>query len=655
MCKKEEPRTWLVSAGPGIFVLDISGAGYSLTKLSKAEKRKRGRRRLRILIAASTVVAVLLLGLLIDSALYYGKVHAGVSVAGQSMSGLTRDEAKAAITRSVDRAAQNPITLTSGQKSWSVMPADVGTKIDVGLAVSQAMDVTRRSNFLVDGFRRFILYFTDKDIPLKGTVDGVLMNEVVANIAREIDIPPVDPGLAIDGTEIKIIEGKSGLVVDRAKLREELKALLFTLHTTELKVPTVVEEPSMTVEDNRRAIIQAKTMIATPVKLTFGEQAWTLSPEQIAEFMEFKSVSEGGVATLTPYLSVERMGGLLDKVAKAVAKNPVNATFTSDGTKAWVVPGVNGRSLDREATAEAFTEAALRSADRTAEVVVKVVEPKLSTKKAEAMGVKDVLGTFTTEWVGTADRQTNVRITTKYASDVLLAPGEVYNFDKQIGPRTEERGYKLAPGIIRGELEDQLGGGICQVSTTLFNAAFFAGLEILERKNHSMYISHYPKGRDATVSAGGPNMRFRNDTSHHILIRGSSNGVRTKFTIYGTNEGRTVSYTTSDFYDIVEQTEVTTPNTSLLTGTTLIKNPGQGGRSVKVVRTVKSANGKVIHKDTFVSIWRMMPRQVEVGTGTTTTTTVPPSSTTTVQSSSGTTKPKSPSTTKSTGGVSTEF
>ncbi len=159
-------------------------------------------------------------------------------------------------------------------------------------------------------------------------------------------------------------------------------------------------------------------------------------------------------------------------MAKAVAKNPVNATFTSDGTKAWVVPGVNGRSLDREATAEALTEAALRSADRTAEVVVKVVEPKLSTKKAEAMGVKDVLGTFTTEWVGTADRQTNVRITTKYASDVLLVPGEVYNFDKQIGPRTEERGYKLAPGIIRGELEDQLGGGICQVSTTCSTQLF---------------------------------------------------------------------------------------------------------------------------------------------------------------------------------------
>jgi len=620
-----------------------------LTKLSKSEKRRRGRRRLRVLMAAGTVIAVLLLGLLIDSALYYGKVHAGVTVAGQSMGGLTRDEAKAAITRLVSDAAKNPITLTSGEKTWSLLPADVGTKIDVGLAVSQAMDVTRRSNFFVDGFRRFILYFTTKDIPLKGTVDSTLMSEAIAGIAQEIDVPPVDPGLVIEGTEIKIIEGKKGLVVDRDRLREALKTLLFTLHTTELEVPTVVKEPSMTVEDNQRAVVQAKTMIATSVKLTFGERSWELTPEQIAESMDFTSKEEGGVSTLVPYLSAERMSGLLDKVGKAVAKEPVNATFDSDGKKAWVVPGANGRALDRGKTAEALTAAALRAADRTAEVVVRVVEPDLTTKEAEAMGIKDVLGSFTTEWVGSPDRQVNVRITTKYANNVLLAPGEVYDFDKQIGPRTEERGYKLAPGITGGELEDQLGGGICQVSTTLFNAAFFAGLEILERKNHSIYIGHYPKGRDATVSAGGPNMRFRNDTSHYILIRGTSNGVTTKFTIYGTDEGRKVTYTTSDFYDIVEQTEVTTTNTSLLTGTTLIKNPGQPGRSVKVVRTVKSASGKVIHKDTFISIWHMMPRQIEVGTGTTTTTTTVPASTTT-------TKPSDPpSTTKPTSPVSTEF
>ena len=114
-----------------------------------------------------------------------------------------------------------------------------------------------------------------------------------------------------------------------------------------------------------------------------------------------------------------------------------------------------------------------------------------------------------------------MRITTQYATNVLLAPGQAYDFDRQIGPRTEARGYKLAPGIVGpNTLEDVLGGGICQVSTTMFNAVFFAGLKVTERHNHSIYISHYPKGRDATVTAGGKNLRFVNDTGPLHLDQG---------------------------------------------------------------------------------------------------------------------------------------
>ena len=184
------------------------------------------------------------------------------------------------------------------------------------------------------------------------------------------------------------------------------------------------------------------------------------------------------------------------------------------------------------------------------DVAVKAVEPDLTTAEAEAMGIKDKLASYTTKWVGTSNRQVNVRITTQYATNVFLAPGDVYNFDKQIGPRTAARGYKLAPGIVGpGKLEDVYGGGICQVSTTMFNAAFFAGIEIVERHNHSIYIDHYPKGRDATVTGGGKNLRFKNDTGHYIWIRGISDGVTTTITFYGTSEGRKVEYTTGDFYN----------------------------------------------------------------------------------------------------------
>jgi len=398
----------------------------------------------------------------------------------------------------------------------------------------------------------------------------------------------------------------------------------------------VLKDPEVQADDTQAAREQAETMISAPVKLVSNNATWTIEAEEIAAYMDFASENKNGVSTLVPYLSSEKMAPFFDMVAESVRKEPVNASFDSDGTKAWVVPGELGEELDREKTAQALTAAALKQSGRVAKVALRPVEPELTTEEAEAMGIKDKLAGFTTEWVGTPNRQINVRITTKYASDVILAPGEIYDFDKQIGPRTEARGYKLAPGIVGpGKLEDVFGGGICQVATTLFNAAFFAGLEIVERHNHSLYIEHYPKGRDATVTAGGPNLRFRNDTDHYIWIRGTSDGIKTTFNIYGTSDGRKVTYTTSDFYNIVPQTVVTITNPSLGVGTTLVKIPGQDGKQITVTRTITWPDGRK-KTDKFVSTYPMIPRQVEVGTATTTTTTTAPPSTTTTRSSTTT-------------------
>ncbi|MFH0916926.1 MAG: VanW family protein [bacterium] len=611
---------------------------------SVAQRRRRGRARLRVLIAVASVAALIGLAMLVDAAMYYNKVHTGVSVSGHNVAGLTRDEAAATLTRLVEEARGKAITLSSGAKTWDVFPDDVGTKIDVAGAVSEAMDVSRKSTLLVDLGRRLKLYFSDKDIPLQGTVDSTMMDELLAEVAQEIDVPPVDAGLSINGSTIKVVEGRKGRVVDQDALREQLAPLLFTLHATALPVPMVVKDPEIQAEDSQQALDQAKTMMGSSVALKDGDRTWTLTPEQIAAYMDFASEDHNGVSTLVAYLSAKKMGPFFKKVAAVVAREPVNATFKSDGQQAWVVPGVLGKALDPDQTAKALTAAALKTVGRTAKVAVISREPDRTAAEAEAMGITEKLGGFTTTWEGTADRQTNVRITTEFASDVVLAPGEVYDFDKQVGPRTEERGYKMAPGIVGpGTLEDVFGGGICQVSTTLFNAAFFAGLEILERKNHSIYIDHYPKGRDATVSAGSPNMRFRNDTKHHILIRGASNGIVTTFNIYGTDEGRTVEFETGNFYDVRELEVVEYSASWLGPGTTEIKLAGQEGKKIDVIRIVKARDGSVIHKDTFISTWKMIPREVHVGTGSTTTTKPPPTT--------GTTKPA----TSTTGPPATSF
>ncbi len=605
---------------------------------SRVSRRRHSRTRLGVIIAAAAVIAVVVLAILVDSVLYYNKVHAGVTVAGQEVSGLTPDEAIAQLDAMVDKVQQNSVTLTAEGKSWEVTPEDLGVDIDVRGAVAAAMDVSRDGNVFSDLGKRLKLYFSGVDVPLNGTMDDDMADSALSRIAAQIDVAPVDAGLAIEDGQIKMIEDQPGKVVDVEALREQLRALVTTLHTTELAIPMKVEEAVVQADDMAEAKAQAETMISAPIVLQSEDKKWTLTTAQIVSYMGFTSEYKDGVSTLVPFLDAQKMNGFFASIADEVATEPVNASFDSDGKKAWVVPAVLGTKLDPEGTAAAVSEASLKASGRTAEVAVATSEPELTTEEAEARGMKDLLSTYSDSYGGSANRQHNVRITTEYATNVFLAPGEAYDFDKQIGPRTAARGYKTAPGIVGpGRLEDVFGGGICEVSTAVFNAVFFAGLEVIERKNHSIFIDHYPKGRDATVSAGGPNLRFRNDTSHYIWIRGVSDGVTTTINIYGTDEGRKVTYTTSDFYNYVSRTTVTVPNPSLPAGQKVVITGGQSGRQLKVVRTVALPDGTVVHKDNFVSTYPMVPQKIEVGTGSTTTTTG--ATTTTGTSTSTTAKP----------------
>jgi vancomycin resistance protein YoaR len=254
------------------------------------------------------------------------------------------------------------------------------------------------------------------------------------------------------------------------------------------------------------------------------------------------------------------------------------------------------------------------------------------------MGIRDLLATYQTEYFTTPERAQSVMMPAQYASNVLVAPGEEYNLDEQIGPRTAERGFVQAIGVTNpGEYEDVLGGALTQVATTLFNAALLAGLEITERHNHSIYIDHYPLGLDATVTASSKNpknLRFKNNTDHYILIQGWSDGGHTRFSIYGTDDGRKSTMVASDFFDVVPCTlePEMRSDSSLGIGTTEIAFPGQSEMKVLVTRTVTWPSGSTT-TDTFVSTWGTLRQVIKVGTsttttlapvGTTTATTVPP-------------------------------
>ncbi|OFW65118.1 MAG: hypothetical protein A2Y74_07970, partial [Actinobacteria bacterium RBG_13_63_9] len=526
-----------------------------------------------------------------------------------------------ALSTFVEETREQPITLSSGDETWQVMPDDVGTTIDAAATVSAAMDLTRDGNAFVDLGRRLDLYLSGRDIPLQGTVDGTKMDALLDDLAAEIDEQPTNARMLIVDNEIKVAEGEPGSVVDKDALRAQLTELLFSFHSTELQIPMVVVEPDIAAVDVSPALEDANTMISSDLVLTHGDLSWTFTPRELASYMDLTYKNAAGVNTLVPYLSAAKLSVFFDSIEPSVNVPGVNATMDSDGKTAWVVPQVDGQGLDREATADGLTDAALTTSGRTGAVVLATMEPDLTTAEVEAMGIKDLLASYsTTPYNGSANRQHNVRLGTSLCSGVLMAPGDVFNTDERLGTRDAAHGWKTAPGIVGfGELDDVYGGGICQVSTTLFNAVFEAGLEVVERHNHSIFINHYPDGRDATVTGGGKNMRFKNDTDHHIFIYGESTGVLTTFYIWGVSDGRTVTSTFSGFYGFRGHGAQKIYNPALAPGTSNVTFAGQTGKKCEVTRTITWPDGTT-KTETFSSAFPAIPSITEVGPAATTTT-----------------------------------
>ena len=385
-------------------------------------------------------------------------------------------------------------------------------------------------------------------------------------------------------------------------------------------------------------------MLQTPAgDRPFYNETETFSPEEIRDTLDYKTEDRNGVKVLVPYISADKMRPFFSKIEGPMTVAAVDAYFDiPDGANLVRVKGKQGSGLDHEATAAALTAAALSSENRSATAQRKVIDPEFTTEEADALGITTKLGECTTVYdQGTPSREWNVELATEKIckpfvrftanptvdpvyGDVygahpygwgnrLIAPGEEFDFMKTLGPRTPEAGFALAKGIVDGSLEDVYGGGICQVSTTLFNALLDAGLKITERWNHSIYISHYPAGMDATITGGGEpkNLKFVNDTPNYIYLFGKSDGTTTRFVIYGTSDGRDSKMTVSEPYDITKNSgsTITTIDETLPFNSTTVVFEGQDAFKLKLTRVITWPNGSTT-SETWVSKWSVMTKKV---------------------------------------------
>ena len=292
----------------------------------------------------------------------------------------------------------------------------------------------------------------------------------------------------------------------------------------------------MTVAQLQRVRARATRVVSAPVTLKIGIANFVVGPKRLAAMLRLPS---GGSADLA--FGGPAANAYFRKLDRDVSHPPKDAGFVvGSGGAISVSPAEPGLALDVRETAARLLAAAQRTQPRVAHIAVGTAAPERSTAEAQAMGIKGVVGSYETIYGGVANRIHNVQLVAKLIDGKLIAPGATFSFNDATGERTADKGFLEAPVIINGELSTGLGGGICQVSTTVFNAAYEAGLPITSRTNHALYISHYPLGRDATVNYPDIDLKFVNDTGKWLLLRtfvGSSSLV---VNLYGTPQNRRV-------------------------------------------------------------------------------------------------------------------
>jgi vancomycin resistance protein YoaR len=301
------------------------------------------------------------------------------------------------------------------------------------------------------------------------------------------------------------------------------------------------------------------------------------------------------------------------RLVKQVDEPPRDATFAVSSAGARVVPARDGVTLAVPQAAASILAAAERTANRDARLVLATSPPQRTTKQAQAMGITGVVGTYETFYGGDANRVHNVQLVARLVDGKLIAPGATFSFNGATGERSAEKGFLEAPVIVNGELQTGLGGGVCQVSTTVFNAAYEAGLRITARTNHALYISHYPLGRDATVDYPDLDLKFVNDTPHWLLLRTFVGQSSLVVTLYGAPQHRRIETFPQPLATVAQPPVQKTVDATLAPGQVVVDDSGVPAQSTSVERKVYSPAGALLSDETWYSSYRAEPKIIRVG------------------------------------------
>jgi vancomycin resistance protein YoaR len=592
------------------------------------DRRPSGLRWKRWLIAAAATFMLLLVLAAVGSYVLAsgnnGRVMPGVSIGGVAVGGLSPDDAKHKLNAALPDVSAGSLTVTAGSVQQKINYADIGRAYDFDATIRSAMSFGRQGNpieQLGDDIRAMT-----SGVSFTPTVayDEHALQQRIAQIVATAQVTPVDAKIAFSNGQYVATPASDGQQVNGDEVLRQAIAALNNDQTadTSVVVPATTVGATISTPEAVAAVAKLEAVTSAPLLLTVGATTYTIDPQTLRAWTSVDQSQQGQWNIVVNRAPIDALAVML----KAQIDQPAQeAEFNFDNGKAVAVPGATGYSLDAAASGDAIYNALVGRANGTPTnsitLPVAATNPSFTTQDAQALVARvKVLGEWTTNYVPSPmnNQGQNIRRPATLINGTVVQPSATFDFVGVAGPITEANGYGSGAAIIHGKTKGDgvLGGGLCSASTTMFNAALRAGFELGERRNHAYYIGRYPVGLDATIWISGDyvqTMSFTNDSQYPIVIRGINKKRSVTFQIWGVPDGRTVSLSSPTVTNKQPATEYYEFSDLLpARATQQVEYKADGFDSV-VIRTVRDANGNIIHQDTISSSYRKVDGVILVG------------------------------------------
>ncbi len=566
-----------------------------------------------------------------------GRIFTGVNVAGVDLSQLTMEDAEHELAAQLSTAQLVPMVLTdpTTNQEWTFSSAELGLRVDFSATVEAAYQIGREDEPQINRREMWQSYYYGRSVPPVIVLDEGQLNETLYAVTEAINQPPVNAALLINETDVEYAAGEPGRLLDQADLRSRLTNQLVNFQPATIEL--LVHEVAPVVVDSTAASTGIQHTYSNPLTfylqeplddIDLGLSQVELSSQQLANWLRVE-VLEGSEGQLQHDVSIDRnaLRNWLSQFLDQLYREPLNARFYFDDTTrelVLVAPQVNGRELDIEATIDQLATQ-IDTPNRSVPFIVNDIVPTVhQNATAVELGITELITQTTTWFYGSTDaRKHNIARAAANFYGIVIAPGEEFSFNKYIGTISEADGFTQGFVIIDGQAVAGIGGGVCQVSTTVYQTAFNAGFPITERWPHGYMLNYYNDGEgpgmDATIYTPLVDIKFINNTPYHLLIENYYNeeNEALTFKFYSTSLGRQIEKEMLPWENVTEipssDEDKWEFDPELEPGTVEQIDWATEGADVTVHRLIYNADGDVIGDQLFASHYLPVPNLYHYG------------------------------------------